>query len=193
MLVNEVAHSLRTTKKPGMLIKVDLAKAFDKINWTFIKAILTAFGFCDNLIQWIMGLISSSFFSILINGVPSKCFSPSRGIRQGDPLSPFIFVLAAEGLGRLIKQKILVGRLKGLNLHRGSETQSHQQFVDDTMLMAHPAVQEARELKGILRLFAEILLESLVFRWELSQQNTWESPFLSPPSGKPHGRTFWTS
>lgn len=155
LLVNEVAHSLRTTKKPRMLIKLDLAKAFDKINWEFIKAILTAFGFGDNLIQWIMGMISSSFFSILINGTPSKCFSPTRGIRQGDPLSPFIFVLAAEGLGRLIKQRILTGRLKGLNLHWGSETQSHQQFVDDTMLMAHPAVQEAKELKSTLSLFAE--------------------------------------
>lgn len=155
LLVNEVAHSLRSTKKPGMLIKLDLAKAFDKINWAFIKAILTAFGFSSNLTQWIMRLISSIFFSILINGTPSKCFMPTRGIRQGDPLSPFIFVLAAEGLGRLIKQKIQTGRLRGLNLHRGSDTQSHQQFVDDTMLMAHPAVQEARELKNTLTLFAE--------------------------------------
>jgi len=155
LLVNEVAHSLRTTRKPGMLIKLDLAKAFDKINWDFIKAILAAFGFGDNLINWIMGLISTSFFSILINGSPSKCFTPSRGIRQGDPLSPFIFVLAAEGLGRLIKLRIQEKRLKGLTLHRGSETQSHQQFVDDTMLMAHPAVQEAKELKRTLKLFAE--------------------------------------
>lgn len=155
LLVNEVVHSLRTTKKLGMLINLNLAKAFDKINWDFIKAILTAFGFGDNFIQWIMGLISSSFFSILLNGSPSKCFTPTRGIRQGDPLSPFIFVLAAEGLGRLIKLRIQEKRLKGLTLHRGSETQSHQQFVDDTMLMAYPDVHEAKELKRTLKLFAE--------------------------------------
>jgi len=63
-------------------------------------------------------------------------------------------VLAAEGLGRLIKGKILAGRLKGLHLHEGSEVQSHQQFVDDTLLMAHSTVQEAKELKPILQQFA---------------------------------------
>ena len=137
-----------------MMLKVDIAKAFDKLSWRFIRAILEAFSFGPDWVKWIMGLITSSFFAILVNGAPSKCFSPSRGIRQGDPLSPFIFVLVAEGLGRLIKGKILAGRLKGLHLHEGSEVQSHQQFVDDTLLMAHSAVQEATELKAILQQFA---------------------------------------
>lgn len=154
LLANEVAHSLKSTRKMGMMLKVDMAKAFDKLNWRYIKAILEAFGFSPDWINWCMGLITSSFFAILINGTPSKCFTPTRGIRQGDPLSPFIFILAAEGLGRLMKGRILAGRLRGLHLHEGSEVQSHQQFVDDTLLMTHSAVQEARELKAILQTFA---------------------------------------
>eukprot|EP00253_Pinus_taeda_P021995 PITA_21995 len=104
ILTHEIIHSLKQTRKPGMILKLDLSKAFDKLSWTYIQKILNAFGFSHMWVRWIMGLLSSSFFSILVNGYPSQPFRPSRGIRQGDPLSPFLFILMAEGLGRLIKQ-----------------------------------------------------------------------------------------
>jgi hypothetical protein len=100
ILANEVVSSLKTTKTPGMLIKLDLSKAFDRANWQYLRAILISFGFDHAWVQWILNLTSSAFFSILVNGVPSRPFSASRGIRQGDPLSPFLFVLMVEGLGR---------------------------------------------------------------------------------------------
>jgi hypothetical protein len=102
ILAHEVVHSLKTSRTPGMLLKLDLSKAFDRASWQYIKAILDAFGFDQGWVSWIMNLLTSTFFSILINGVPSKPFSPSRGIRQGDPLSPFLFILLAEGLGRYL-------------------------------------------------------------------------------------------
>jgi hypothetical protein len=76
-----------------------------------------AFGFSQSWIKWVLSLTSSAFFSILINGSPSQPFSPSRGIRQGDPLSPFLFILMAEGLGREIKAAITENKIKGLRLH----------------------------------------------------------------------------
>jgi hypothetical protein len=82
-----------------------------------------------------MKLTSSSFFSILVNGFPSQIFSPSWGICQGDPLSPFIFVIMAEGLGRYITTSIMKGSLQGLPLHGMQPATSHSQFVGDTMLM----------------------------------------------------------
>jgi hypothetical protein len=99
ILSHEVIHSLKMTKIPGMLIKLDLSKSFDRVSWQYLRSMLESFGFDHQWVNWILNLTSSAFFSILVNGVPSQPFSPSRGIRQGDPLSPFLFVLMAEGLG----------------------------------------------------------------------------------------------
>jgi hypothetical protein len=81
ILAHEVIHSLQKTKTPGMLLKLDLSKAFDKISWQYMRAMLLAFGFDQSWVSWILNLTSLAFFSILVNGVPSRPFSPSRGIR----------------------------------------------------------------------------------------------------------------
>lgn len=101
-----------------------------------------------------MTLISSPLCSILVNGIPSKPYHPSRGIRQGDPLSPFLFIIMAEGLARIIKHAVQSNNLRGLSVH-GSPAITHQQFVDDNMLFGHPFVQEARTFKVILDTFSE--------------------------------------
>lgn len=106
VLTHEIIHSLKQSKKPGMLLKIDLSKAFDSLSWIYIQKILTAFGFAPPWVRWIMSLLSSSFFSVLINGIPSPIVRPCRGIKQGDPLSPFLFVIMAEGLGRSIKSAL---------------------------------------------------------------------------------------
>jgi hypothetical protein len=117
ILAHEVIHSLQKTKTPGMLLKLDLSKAFDKLSWEFMREMLLAFGFNQDWVAWILNLTSSAFFSLLVNGVPSRPFSPSRGIRQGDPLSPFLFIIMAEGLSRSIHAAIENNRLAGLPLH----------------------------------------------------------------------------
>jgi len=117
-----------------MIMQLDLAKASDKLIWTYIRMVLIAFGFDHNWVIWVMALVTSSSFSILVNGSPSEIFIPSRGLRQGDPLSPFLFILMMEGLGRSIKQEKAEGKIKGLQLSENGQTLTHQQFVDDTML-----------------------------------------------------------
>eukprot|EP00253_Pinus_taeda_P008343 PITA_08343 len=93
------------------------------------------------------------FFSMLINGIPSATYRPSRGIGQGDPLSPFLFVIMVEGLGRSITSARIHQQLRGLSFNN-SPAYSHQQFVDDNMLFGHPLVKEARLLKSILSIFS---------------------------------------
>lgn len=151
ILSNEVIHSLKVLKKPGMILKLDISKAFDKLSWNYIHQMLLAFNFNATWIRWIMNLISSPNFSILLNGSPFKPFCPSHGIHQGDPLSPFLFVIMAEGLNCLLHSAISSHSLKGISLH-GLHPLSHQQFVDDTMLFGHPSSQEASAFKVLLSL-----------------------------------------
>jgi len=88
-----------------MAIKIDLEKAYDKIKWSFIKEILVNFNFPSNLIDLIMSCVSSVSTSLLFNGCCLEPFRSSQGIRQGDPLFPYLFILCMEYLGYLIKAK----------------------------------------------------------------------------------------
>jgi hypothetical protein len=135
ILAHESIHSLKTTRTPGILIKLNLSKYFDRINWQYMHSLLEALGFDSIWVAWIMRLTSSTLFSILVNGVPSQPFSPTRCIRQGYPLSPFLFFIMAKGLGCYLKALIMDGFLKGLPLHNIQSSPSHSQFVDDTLLM----------------------------------------------------------
>lgn len=81
LLAQEMIHTLHSRKEAGMLLQLDLSKAYDKVSWSYLKAILEAFGFCRQWINWILALIKSSSLSILVNGAPSEPFYPSRGIR----------------------------------------------------------------------------------------------------------------
>lgn len=93
---------------------------------------------------------------MLINGIHFPTFHPSRGIRQGDPLSNFLFVIMVEGLGGSLKSALLSQCLKGLSFCN-SPSYSHQQFMDDNMLFGHPSIQEARLFKTLLVNFSEAL------------------------------------
>eukprot|EP00253_Pinus_taeda_P027310 PITA_27310 len=151
---HEVVHSLTSKRQAGMIMQLDIAKAYDKVNWSYIKKILMAFGFDHNWVRLVMALVTSSSFSILVNGSPSEVFIPSRGLRQGDPLSPLLFILMMEGLGRAIKQAKATGKIKSIQLIENGQALTHQQFVDDTMLQGIPTAKEATAYKYILDVFA---------------------------------------
>ena len=154
ILAHEVVHTLTSKKQAGMIMQLDISKAYDKVNWIYIKKVLSAFGFDHNWVRWVMALVTSSSFSILVNGSPFEIFTPSRGLRQGDPLSPFLFILMMEGLGKAINYAKALGKIKGIQLKENGQTMTHQQFLDDTMLHGIPTVKEALAYKKILNKFA---------------------------------------
>lgn len=102
--VQEVVHSIEndTSSPPRMIIKLDIEKAYDIINWSAILAILSKMNFPSIWISWITTCLYSSSFSILINGKPTPWFSSSRGIRQGDPMSSYLFILVSQTLTNML-------------------------------------------------------------------------------------------
>ena len=89
-----------------MAIKLDISKAFDKVEWKFLDAIMRQLGFSDTWCRWIQTCISSVIYSVLFNGDPTHSIQPQRGIRQGDPISPYLYIIYTEGLSQLIKKAI---------------------------------------------------------------------------------------
>lgn len=155
VVTHEVIHSLKQKKQRGMMIKLDLSKAYDHLNWKYLKEIFRYFGFSNRWIDWVYNMISTPNVSIMLNGAPTSTFNATRGLRQGDPLSPFLFILVAEGLGRYFKKELRERKIKGLRLWGSNLPITHQQFVDDIILFCEVSLKEVRGVKRILDLFME--------------------------------------
>ena len=118
-----------------MVIKIDLEKAYDKLDWSFIKEVLVAANFSPNLIQLIMSYVSTVSTSILFNGGVLNPFLPFGGIQQGDSLSPYLFILCMEVLGRIIDAKCFNNLLNPVKASASRWAFSHLFFADDSFFL----------------------------------------------------------
>jgi len=133
-----------------MAVKTDMSKAYDRLEWEFISLVLSRMGFHPKWITLIMQCITTITYSFLINGSPRGRVKPSRGIRQGDPLSPYIFILCSEVLLRLCNKAQAERTLKGVKVARGCPRINHLLFADDTMFFTNASEQSSKALKDIL-------------------------------------------
>ena len=112
--VHLTANLLHRSKVPSSLLKIDIAKAFDTVNWVFLLGLLQHLGFSRRWVNWISILLSSASTRIILNGTPGRRICHARGLRQGDPLSPLLFVLVMEVLNALLHladEQELLGKL----------------------------------------------------------------------------------
>jgi hypothetical protein len=133
-----------------MFLNLDMEKAFDKMEWEFLLSVMKQLGFHSSWIPWIRLCISSPSFSILLNGNPFGMFSHERGIRQGDPLSPFLVILGSEVLSRLLFRKEALGNIKGLKISRNNPAIHHLLFVNDLLIFGKATPKEASIFQSCL-------------------------------------------
>ncbi|GAU44727.1 hypothetical protein TSUD_88120 [Trifolium subterraneum] len=151
-------HTLkrRTRGAKGELaLKIDISKAYDKVEWSFLKGMLIRMGFSDTWVHWMMLCVSSVNYSALVNFEKVGPIRPGRGLRQGDPLSPYLFIIVAEGLTSLIKKAVASGDLHGIKICRGAPAVSHLLFADDCFLFCRSNLSETRKLMEILKIYEE--------------------------------------
>ena len=117
-----------------LLFKVDFKNVFDIVIWKYLDFMLHNLGFRLTWRSWIKHCLESSRTSILINGSPTSEFNVRRGLRQGDPLSLFLFIISMEGLHVTISESIRSGLVRGINIDSSNITLSHLFFVDDVMI-----------------------------------------------------------
>ena len=117
-----------------MALKLDMSKAYDRVEWDFLERAMVHLGFAGSFVATIMSCIKSVSYSVLLNGVPGRTIKPSRGLRQGDPLSPYLFLLCAMGLQGLLHKAESDGPIRGVSICRNGPRVSHLFFADDNVL-----------------------------------------------------------
>ena len=115
-------------------LKLDMNKAYDRVSWNFLTAVLKTMGFSDKWLKWISQCVTTVTYSILINGCPTQTFTPTRGLRQGDPLSPYLFLLCANIFSCALAKQEHTNKLTGLKIGGSSPPLTHLFFADDSFL-----------------------------------------------------------
>lgn len=144
---------IRRKKIPMLLLKLDISKAFDTLSWPFLLEVLQAHGFGDTWRRWIEQLLSTVSSRILPNGRQGPSIKQLQGVRQGNSLSPMLFIIAMDMLHRLFKKASSDGVLRRMSA-REIKFQCSM-YADDVILFIHPTVQDARAVKEILTIFGE--------------------------------------
>jgi hypothetical protein len=151
--VQRAAVLIRKKKIPMMLLKLDISKAFDTLSWSFLLDVLKAKGFGPRWCTWMESMLSSATSIIILNGQQGPKIQHMRGVRQGDSLSPMLFIIAMDVLHRMFLKAANDGVLRQL---RPAEVKFQCNFyADDVILFIRPTAQEARAVKQILTIFGE--------------------------------------
>uniref|UniRef100_A0A2N9H9Z1 Reverse transcriptase domain-containing protein n=2 Tax=Fagus sylvatica TaxID=28930 RepID=A0A2N9H9Z1_FAGSY len=156
MTAFEVVHylkNLRVGKNAQMAAKLDMSKAYDRVEWDFLKEIFLKLGFHVRWVHLVMECVTSVSYAVKVNGEPKGHIKPSRGLRQGDPLSPYLFLICAEGLSALLRKAERDNLIQGVAICRGSPRISHLFFADDSVIFCRATNADCVALHNALSLY----------------------------------------
>lgn len=150
MIAYEIVHCLKRRRqgKTGYAaLKIDMSKAYNRLEWDYLSLVLDRMGFPSEWIQWMKMCVSTVRYSILHNGTNLDPIVPSRGLRQGCPLSPYLFILCAEGFSAMLRRYERRGLIHGCLVARGAPIVSHLFFADDSYLFFKATRRECQSIQ----------------------------------------------
>lgn len=156
MVAYEVMHFMKrktSGKQAWMALKLDMSKAYDRVEWNFLKAVLHKMGFSEKVIQLFMACMSSVNYQINHAGRTFGHINPSRGLRQGDPLSSYLFLICIEGFTSLIHEYERRNLIQGIKVARGAPPISHMFFSDDCYIFCKASVDNSNRVLEMLQIF----------------------------------------
>jgi hypothetical protein len=156
LIAYEALHTMNsrmTGKKGFMAAKIDMRKAYDRVEWPFLEAMMRTMGFEERWITLIMTCVRSVTYSILVNSQPYGKIVPYRGLRQGDPLSPYLFLIVAEGLSSLMARAEVENRITRVPIAAGGFRLSHLFFADDSLLFCRANFPKWLNLVQVLQTY----------------------------------------
>ena len=155
----ELIHYMKrkTSGEEGeVALKLDISKAYDRVSWDYLRNRMLSMGFSSKWIGWMMMCVTSVSYSISFQGSKIGPIIPSRGLRQGDPLSPYLFLLCVEGLSLSLKAAADSGSIHGCRICTQAPAITHLLFADDSYLFFKASTIETNKIKEVLQLY-EIL------------------------------------
>ncbi|XP_060190534.1 uncharacterized protein LOC132619737 [Lycium barbarum] len=146
-----ISDIMLRTKNANVVIKLDMAKAYDRVSWLFLTKVLRKLGFSERLIDMVYRIVSNNWYSVLVNGQQQGFFQSSRGVKEGDPLSPTLFILAAEVLSRNLNNLHNVPQFRGFGMPNWSPKVNHLAYVDDMIIFSSTDVMSLQLIMEVLR------------------------------------------
>lgn len=147
MIAFEIMHFMKrknTGKDSWMALKLDMSKAYGRVEWKFLEAVLMKLGFDVRVVKLIMGCMTSAQYQISHAGKQFGSIVPERGLRQGDPLSSYLFLICIEGLSTLLNDFEIRNKIKGVKVARSAPSISHMFFADDSYIFCKAAMESGR-------------------------------------------------